>query len=306
MKELSEDNVWWHGPEWLADTEQEWPLTNSVERQSQDCSDSLNADDEENTLLTDESPGKHNSTFPDIPPYGIDSEKYSSMSKLVRVTTTVMRFINRLRGEKFESPYMTAEELDNAENMWIRHIQRKHFSNVSKPTAENRKNNLQKKQLGVFLDENNILRCKGRMKNASLDERARQPVLLPSKDNVTSLIIQRVHKQLLHGGISHTLSQLRYNFWIPRGRATVHSVLKHCTVCKRFDCGPYKVPKTDSLPRKRVSEATPFSNTGLDYFSPIMIKISENTRKYGYAYSHVWSRMQFIWKRYKIFQRKNS
>ena len=61
-----------------------------------------------------------------------------------------------------------------------------------------KKNNNLQKQLGLFLDENGLLRCRGRLGNASLTEGARFPILLPKNDRLTYLIIDQSHKQILH------------------------------------------------------------------------------------------------------------
>ena len=58
----------------------------------------------------------------------INIERYGSWKKLLRVTTYVFRFINRLRKEKLhlfnnENHYNTLseQEIENAEMYWLRH-----------------------------------------------------------------------------------------------------------------------------------------------------------------------------------------
>ena len=43
------------------------------------------------------------------------------------------------------------------------------------------------KQLGLFIDENKILCCEGRVNNSNLLEAAKHPILLPSKHHFTNL-----------------------------------------------------------------------------------------------------------------------
>ena len=87
-------------------------------------------------------------------------------------------------------------------------------------------NNL-KKQLGLYIDENGIIRCKCRYDEAGLRESARRPVLLPNSERFTHLLIELVHKQDVHVGVSQTLSLVRYKYWIPHGRATIRLLLKN-------------------------------------------------------------------------------
>ena len=134
-------------------------------------------------------------------------------------------------------------------------------------------------QLGLFIDKNGILRCKGRLEHSSLSESARYPILLPQKDAFTRLVIERAHKQLLHSGVSQTLSSIRMRYWIPRGRANFRMALRQCLICRRHEGGPYKLLFFSPLPSSRATEATPFTRIGLDYLGPLYIKTNDNTKK---------------------------
>ena len=81
-----------------------------------------------------------------------------------------------------------------------------------------------------------------------ISESARRPVLLPKNERLTHLMIENVHKQNLHCGVSQCSSQVRYKYWIPHGRAAVKSVIQSCLVCRRHEGGPYKLPSMSPLP----------------------------------------------------------
>ena len=49
------------------------------------------------------------------------------------------------------------------------------------------------RQLRLFLDEDGLIRCGGRIHNTPLSEYAKFPILLPPKHMLTSLIILNVH-----------------------------------------------------------------------------------------------------------------
>ena len=89
-------------------------------------------------------------------------------------------------------------------------------------------------QLGVYIDEERLLRCHGRLGNFDLDENAKQPLLLPKADIFTELMTDSIHKRMYNSGVAQTLAQLRNKYWIPSGRSVVQRVLRHCTVCKRW------------------------------------------------------------------------
>ena len=110
-------------------------------------------------------------------------------------------------------------------------------------------------------------------------ESARRPILLPKNEIFTQLLIEKIHKQSLHSGVSQTLNQIRYKYWLPHGRATVVAVIWNCTICRRQEGGPYKMPVMAPLPKSRVTSAVPLSRTGLDYLGPMYIKTSDGQRK---------------------------
>ena len=114
------------------------------------------------------------------------------------------------------------------------------------------------------------------MIHAELSEDAVNPKLLLKDHHFTWLVIQDVHEKLCHAGVSHTLAQLRKQYWIPQGRAMVRKVPRHCLICRKYEGGPFRLPAMAPWPRERVSKATPFTYTGLDY---LYIKEKAETSK---------------------------
>ncbi|MCP9263590.1 Integrase core domain containing protein [Dirofilaria immitis] len=49
--------------------------------------------------------------------------------------------------------------------------------------------------------------------------------------------------------IAHTLSELRIEYWIPKGRTEVKRVLNKCRSCKRWKTKPFKLPIMPNLPK---------------------------------------------------------
>ena len=79
------------------------------------------------------------------------------------------------------------------------------------------------RQLRLFLVED-IFSCGGRIRNASLYESARFPILLPQNHH------RNTHKKPLHSGLNSTLNHLHQRYWIPTGRQYAkknHSLMCH-------------------------------------------------------------------------------
>ena len=120
-------------------------------------------------------------------------------------------------------------------------------------------------QFGLFFDENQIMRCRGRFNNSSLQLGTKNPILLPHNHHYTKLLISDVHKRLHHGGINDTLTTIREEYWILKGRQAVEQVIRHCVTYKKMDGLAYPAVNPPDLPNTRVSDDPPFSNPGIDF-----------------------------------------
>ena len=183
----------------------------------------------------------------------------------------------RSRGEissNSQTESLTATEISQAESAWIRTVQRLSFGDeiyfiengpdCSPPAYV--------VQFGLFLDDHHILRCKGRINNAIIPESTKKPVLLPSKHHFSDLVVQDVHKKVMHLGIRQTLITLRERFWVLRGREAVKRNLKKCITCRKHEGIAYNPPNTPDLPKERVSTEPPFTYTGLDFAGPLYVR----------------------------------
>ena len=97
---------------------------------------------------------------PELTPFGISVEKYSSFIKLIRITAWMLRFVESLKGKRSDNSFLTSVELKHAEKMWILYVKRKHFLDMYSAISEKWKHNLQQ-QLGIFVDKDGLLRCQG-------------------------------------------------------------------------------------------------------------------------------------------------
>ena len=98
------------------------------------------------------------------------------------------------------------------------------------------------KQFNLYLDEDKIIRCKGRINNADTAEESKNPVLLPSRHRCTELLIRERHDHVHHNGVRETLNAIRETDWVLKGREAVRRVIRKCTICRRYDGKPFTAP----------------------------------------------------------------
>ncbi|XP_071132987.1 uncharacterized protein [Mytilus edulis] len=127
-------------------------------------------------------------------------------------------------------------------------------------------------QLRLYLDENGIIRCKGRIQNSSIDENAKFPILLPKNHKLTDFVIMDAHLRNLQTGVGQTITHIRQSYWIPAIRQCVNSVLRKCIQCQKIIGKPYNSPEPPPLPKDRVKDTIPFCTTGIDFAGPLHIK----------------------------------
>ncbi|KAK0415379.1 hypothetical protein QR680_011915 [Steinernema hermaphroditum] len=279
-----EDHLWWTGPRFLTKPHAEWPERCQPEKLSE----------EENAetvcLLTQ----TQNSRMTAVIPW----KRTNSLRRLARIVAYVLRFI-RIRMDKVSdqtrqkyarlgleirhadySEPLRAEEITLSREMIIRCHQRE---------AEEQGRWKEQKHLRPFLDSSQLWRCAGRLKNSSLSDSAKTPILIDSRSKLAEMIVQETHETInasapLHLSARSTIATVRQTFWIPAIRRIVRSQMSKCWECKRFNNAPLQYPDMPDLPSRRVKSAEPFEHCGLDYFGPLKYRNLEDVtvrKSYG-------------------------
>jgi hypothetical protein len=258
--QLSENSMWWAGPDWLSQPKSEWPQIlvapikdNLEERESKLCNVAIQKPSKVWDLLV----------------------RYSSLTRLFRITALCQKFVYKLKGKPNVSEHtlLASEELDNARLFWIRTIQDLAFSSERKIISQGqylpRSNPLA--SLTPYVDSKGLLRIGGRLQHSVLPEESKHPYILPKDSAFTALIISDAHSRTLHGGTQITLSFIRQTYWIIRGRLAVKSFILKCVKCTRFRQQRAQ-QIMGQLPVERVVPSRPFSHSGVDYAGPFTIK----------------------------------
>nr|CAD2185106.1 unnamed protein product [Meloidogyne enterolobii] len=263
MKEIQNTN-WLEGPSWLKKEKEKWPETKTYydtkehERKIKPT---------EITLMT----------IIEEKVEEIDTTRSSSWIKTKRVLALALRWKNKTTKNKNKEIRPTeAKELERSEKILIKNIQK-----IYPPNEEERKN------LNIYEDNEEILRCKGRLGAETAHEKANQPIFLPKKARITAMIIKQAHIEMKHSGTNIVLAKLREKYWIPQARRTIRATIfnkkneLYCITCSKKNTKAYQLPNPPDLPIYRIEDKfeKPFSSIGLDNFGPFIVKYKNQQSK---------------------------
>ena len=290
-KDLAENDVWWNGPDFLRKPPSEWPADNpSVEDNENANQESVKSPPRVTHIMVNKEGQPVEAKVDEM----MQVERFSSLQRLLQVTARVLRFIKKLKAKVSGTVQeVTAnDEVDDiqaAEALWVRAIQRCSFpeevkllSKLGNDVHTNSKSKVE--QFGLYFDGEGVMRSRGRINASSLPPSSKNPIFLPSKHPFVELLIRHTHNQIKHSGVRDTLTTLRERFWILRGRETVKKIIRHCTVCRKCEGGPFKSQPTPDLPAIRVSDHPPFTHVGFDFagryiFTPCLRNHPQHKRK---------------------------
>ena len=263
--ELVNHTLWWHGPTWLGRSPDNWP-------QQRAWYPNEKAKEEEKVVLN------AFQTCGDVTEHSLVSpDRYSSFTRLKRVTAWVLRFTRNCRSIKSQgktlSPLSTTE-LKEAECYWMRIIQNCHF--YSEISTLKKLSPLQSssclKTVRPFIDSKGLLRVGGRQQMLrGIGYEAQHPLILHGKHPLTRLIVLTEHFRILHAGPTLLSASLATRYHIVKGRAMMRSVYRQCVVCRRHSVKP-TAQMMGQLPIERITPGPIFDKTGVDFAGPILTK----------------------------------
>ncbi|XP_075162761.1 uncharacterized protein LOC142235393 [Haematobia irritans] len=257
-KDLIDNSLWWHGPSWLSDGGNDWEIESQREFSTEEERRSIKI------FFT------YIKNFEDV------LVRFSSYSKALRVMAYVYRFISLLR-RKFDSAAdakISFNELQVVKRKLIIITQKVYFPeeylNLTNGQPINSSSSLL--NLHPFVDEDGLIRVGGRLANAVfLSFSERHPIILPYNCKLSHLLVCFIHQVTLHGGIQLMLRVLRAEFWIPRSRTLIKSVIGRCKTCT-IHAKRSREQIMSALPVDRTILERPFTRVGVDFAGPYDIK----------------------------------
>ncbi|KAL0803354.1 hypothetical protein ABMA28_017417 [Loxostege sticticalis] len=256
--QLLEHSLWWQGPDWLPtfipETEIKTYITTEEEKKVSQCN-SLQVNEENiiDNLL----------------------QKHSSFAKVQRIVTWILRALTPQRS-KLPTTYLTLQELQKAKLIIIKHVQMNELGAEIKHLRQHERVESKSKLLDLkpFIDNENVLRVGGRLKEALIPYEMKHPKIIPKESRLATLLIKQAHQQTYHGGARLTMAQLRQEYWIPGGNNEVKKQIRKCVTCHRNE-GKTEKQLMGDLPEARVNQASPFYHTGVDYTGFVEIKANK-------------------------------
>ncbi|GBN84874.1 hypothetical protein AVEN_159988-1 [Araneus ventricosus] len=270
-KDLRDNDLWWQGPEFL--------LRDITDPEECLCPKDKTFELELKRNVTVSCAVTNDSDFLDKLLNLTDN-----YSKLIRILSFCCRFLKNCFHKNVEPGFLTAAELDNAEQLLIKQVQSTTFAKEITGLQDGKSVPVSNK-LKSPDPFNSILRVGGRLKNANLEYDAKHRIILPNGHKIAKLIFDFYHKKYLHVGAQGLLNQVRLRYWPLNGKGTARMIVHNCVTC--YKNKPVIADQImDNLPKERVTPISAFTNCGIDCCGPFLIKF-KNQRKGIYSKIYV-------------------
>lgn len=261
VRELKNNKLWWEGPPWLKDDK-------ILLKRLEDIRTNLEmkkvmtinkVDDGETTNKTWEE----------------KIDEYTTLNELLETIVICKRFLKHKKIINNDSK-ITTEELDNARIVIVKISQKQTFQEdidrLKQKKPVKMTSNL--KTLNPYIDDQDILRVGGRLRNSNLKSESKHPIILHNKGKLTRLIIADAHLKTQHGGTQLMLCYLRSQYWVLRAKSMIRSCIHKCLICARQRAAT-KYQIMGDLPEARVTPSRPFLRSGVDFAGPYDVLTSK-------------------------------
>ena len=132
-------------------------------------------------------------------------------------------------------------------------------------------------RLDPYLDNDGVLRVGGRLRKSKLTSKEKNPIIIPGKHHIATLLVQYHHEAVKYQGRHFTEGAVRSaGLWIASRRRLVSSIIFKCIACRKLR-GKVECQKMADLPETRLLETSPFTYVGVDTLGPWYI-ITRRTR----------------------------
>lgn len=256
--DLVSNTQWWQGPHWLIDCQSNWPVSESLITTSSEANTAIR---KSKPVLSCTSTIDINATLEQL------FTDCSSFDKIIRVVAFLLKLSLPNRNKCLVGLRREAEIL------CFKYVQKQYFLDEIKCIKKNEPLPRKSKLISLtpFLDDNNVLRVRGRLQNSQLNSEAKHPVILPRDHVISQLLIRDAHLKHLHAGYTLLTNLLKHKVWIIDCKNLCKSLVNKCVSCirQRAKC---RSQLMGNMPEARVTPSRPFLYTGVDFAGPIYLK----------------------------------
>ena len=220
----------------------------------------------------------------------VESNRFNSYQKHVRVVFNVLSFINKLKAKvklrniyfRDFKPIEPKDLLVQAHREIIIHDQHVNFPDLHKYFNSN-KNSVREipeliSKLNIFVDNFGMMRVKCKISHIG-KSMMEFPILLAKSSALASSIILDVHQKMHHAGKYSVCNQFRKEFFISSCFNTVRRILKSCVVCRKMNNQTVKCNQNSYRDFRSDPVKIPFRTIFIDYIGPFHIKVRDQHTK---------------------------
>ncbi|XP_055586495.1 uncharacterized protein LOC129739122 [Uranotaenia lowii] len=267
--------VWLKGPEFLYQDRSAWPQEscNTLSEEDLVC---FQKEVEAEYFIGLQALNQNCDDLPDI-------SRFSDFNRLIRTTAYYLKMKKMLALPREDKPKflkIDIHDMTEARIMWYKRVQRDSFSDdiVSLKATGFVRRSSKLYKFSPFICED-VIRMKGRIQDEHTPFEVNNPVLLPNNHEFTKLLIRTFHIANGHQGIETVINNLNNRYRILKCRSQVKKVSRECVRCQELRGKP-NVTQMGNLPSERTTPFVyPFTNTGIDYFGPLFVKVRRNLEK---------------------------
>ena len=266
-EEIDGNSPWQKGPDFLRFSEAEWPMNSKCNVQELPQQVSV-------VMMTEVEPR-------DSLAARIDSSRYSSYLRLIRVTARVLAMFQNCQKVSFRNAakVLTSADIAKAEVFWILEAQNSLRRDLKSGKF---------RRLCPKIRTDGVMVVGGRVERwVEMSYNQREVPLLPQKHNISVLYAKFVHEQG-HCGVSATASKVRARFWIIGLHRIAKNIKRNCVVCKKLD-QQTATQAMGQLPQERLKPAPAWHSTAIDFFGPFKFRDEVKKRSTGKAYGVIFN-----------------
>jgi len=274
-------DLWQHGPEFLRQTEENWPEL--------DLLPDLAEDDAE-VKSSGKRGGQAAVNAAIVTPKG-EAEgpleflmaRNSSWERLLRVTARLLSIKDKWRRGVPMPKVMEPAHLRAAEVALCKQQQGRYFARelraaqAGKPIPEDSP----LRELRPVAD-NGLLRIGSRLGQSDVHIDAQAPIILPQESPLSTILVWHHHYKTAHGGQGRVHAELERSHRILKVKPLINKLLSNCVPCRAREARPCEQAMAQ-LPGERVRGGEPaFSYVGVDCFGPFKVKQGRaRVKRYG-------------------------